>query len=186
MDSIKKYRNKIITGKKISLREIRKSDLASCIRWLKDPEVTRFLSNSVKNLTETEEVQWFRSVKKSKNDIVFSIVAMPENKYIGNCGLHKINWTEKKCELGIFIGDRDYWNRGFGTAATMLLLDFATGTIGIEKIKLFVYEYNLRAKKVYEKCGFSVVEKLKNHHLFDNKYWDTYVMEYSKINSIAL
>jgi len=181
MNSIKKYRNKKIIGETIILREIRKTDLPFCIEWLKDPEVTKFLSNSVKNATEEEEFQWFKIVKKSKNDIVFSIIATGTNMYIGNCGLHKISWPEKTCEMGIFIGDRNYWNKGFGTSAIKLLLDFAIKTAGIEKIKLLVYEYNLRAKKVYEKCGFTVVEILKDHHLFDGKYWDTYVMEYIKV-----
>ena len=180
MNSIKKYRNKKITREKIFLREIRKADLPFCIEWLKDPEVTRFLSNSVKNVSDKEELLWFKTIKNSKNDIVFSIIATSENRYIGNCGLHKINWQEKTCEMGIFIGDRNFWNRGCGTSAIRLLMDFATKTAGIEKIRLLVYEYNLRAKKVYEKCGFKVVEILKNHHLFDNKYWDTYVMEYIK------
>ena len=103
MNSIKKYRNKKIIGETIILREIRKADLPFCIEWLKDPEVTKFLSNSVKNVTEEEEFKWFKTVKKSKNDIVFSIIATGANKYIGNCGLHKIRWPEKTCEMGIFI-----------------------------------------------------------------------------------
>ncbi len=185
MDFLKKYRQKKIIGEKIELRDIRKTDLPSCIKWLKDPEVTKFLSSSVKNVTEAEELQWYKSIKKSKNDIVFSIIVIFENKYIGNCGLHKIDWIDKICELGIFIGERNYWNKGFGTAAIILLLDFAVNTIGIKTVRLFVYEYNLRAKKVYEKCGFTVKEILRDHHLFDNKYWDTYVMEYNRITQIA-
>lgn len=182
MDSIKKYRNIKIMDEKIILREIRKTDLPSCIEWLKDPEVTRFLSNNVKNVTEQEELQWFKTIKNSKTDIVFSIISANEHKYIGNCGLHKINWPEKTCEMGIFIGNRNFWNKGFGTSAIGLLLDFAIKNVGIKNIRLLVYEYNLRAKKVYEKCGFTVIETLKDHHLFDNKYWDTYVMEYRKFS----
>ena len=180
MNSIKEHSNTRITDDRITLREIRKADLPFCIEWLKDPEVTRFLSNSVKNVTEEEELRWFKNIKSSKNDIVFSIISTADNTYIGNCGLHKINWPEKTCEMGIFIGNRNFWNRGLGTSAIKLLMDFAINTVGIKKIRLLVYEYNLRAKKVYEKCGFTVVKTLNNYHLFENKYWDTYVMEYKK------
>ena len=180
MNSITKFKNTQIMDERITLREIRKSDLSCCVEWLRDPEVTRFLSNSVKNISEEDELQWFKTVRSSRNDIVFSIISLAENRHIGNCGLHKINWLDKTCEMGIFIGDRNFWNRGFGTSAIKLLLDFAVNAIGIENIRLQVYEYNLRAKKVYEKCGFTVTETLENHHLFDNKYWDTFVMEYRK------
>lgn len=190
MDLLKKHRNKKITGDSISgdriiLREIRKTDLQSCMIWLNDPGVTMFLSSSAKNPSRDEELKWFRSIKRSKNDIVFSIVTGPGNNYIGNCGLHKINWQEGTCETGIFIGNRSYWNRGFGTSFMKILLNFATDTLGLKKIKLFVYEYNSRAKRVYEKCGFTLVDILKENHLYENKYYDTFVMEYNKAGEIA-
>jgi RimJ/RimL family protein N-acetyltransferase len=92
--------------------------------------------------------------------------------------LHKIDWLQKTCEFGIFIGDKDYWNKNYGTFATKAIARFVFKKLKFDKIRLQVYEYNHRAIKVYKTCGFVIEEVLKKNHLYNNIYWDTYVMEY--------
>ena len=178
MNSVGNLRNKRITDKKITLRKIRKGDLATCVRWLSDPEVTKFLSDSVKNVTDEQELEWFNFIDSSANDMVFALIAKKDRVYIGNCGLHKIDWQQRTCEFGIFIGEQSYWNRGYGTDATRAIVDFVFKNLKLEKIRLLVYEYNPRAIKVYKSCGFVIEDVLKKDHLYNNIYWDTYVMEY--------
>jgi RimJ/RimL family protein N-acetyltransferase len=177
MNAVKRYKNIILAGNKVTLRKIKKSDLKSCIKWFSDPEVVKFLSTSVKNITEEQELEWFNFIKDSENDFVFAIISKNDGVYIGNCGLHKIDWNEKNCEFGIFIGNKDYWNKGYGTDALKSLMNFVFCDLKLQKIKLLVYEYNCRAKKVYDNCGFILVDTLKKHHLYNNIYWDTFVME---------
>jgi RimJ/RimL family protein N-acetyltransferase len=71
MDSIENLKNKRITEDILVLRRIRKSDLASCVRWLSDPEVTKFLSDSVKNVTDEQELEWFNFIDSSVKYMVF-------------------------------------------------------------------------------------------------------------------
>ena len=174
------HKNIEIKSNKLLLREIKKTDLSKCIKWLHDPEITKFLSNDIKNVTEEEETRWFESVKRSNNDIVFSIIIRDSQEYIGNCSLNKIDWIHKTCRMGIFIGDKEFWNKGFGTLAIKVLIDFALNKIGMNKIELIVYEYNHRAMKVYKNCGFATVSTIKHHHLYNHRYWDAYLMEYIK------
>lgn len=178
MNSIENLKNKRITEEKIVLRRIRKSDLAACIRWLSDQEVTKFLSDSVKNVTEEQELEWFNFIDSSVNDMVFALISRKDRAHIGNCGLHKIDWQQKTCEFGIFIGEKDYWNKNYGTVATKAIAGFVFKKLKFDKIKLLVYEYNHRAIKVYKTCGFVIVEVLKKNHFYNNIYWDTFVMEY--------
>jgi RimJ/RimL family protein N-acetyltransferase len=177
MEKTRHFRNFTLKGGKVSMRKIEKKDLALCIKWFRDPEVVKFLSNSIKNITEDMELDWFNFIESSDNDLVFAIISGCDGKYIGNCGLHKIDWNEKTCEFGMFIGDKDYWNRGYGTDALKTIIDFAFGELGLQTIKLLVYEYNHRAMKVYENCGFVLVDTIKKHHLYNDMYWDTFVME---------
>ncbi len=178
MDNIKDLKNKKIINEKITLRKIRKSDLSACVRWLSDPEVTKFLSDSVKNVTDEQELEWFNFIASSANDMVFAIIANRDRAHIGNCGLHKIDWQQKTCEFGIFIGEKSYWNKTYGTEATRAIVDFVCKNLKFEKIRLMVYEYNHRAIKVYESCGFISEDILKKDHFYNNIYWDTFVMEY--------
>lgn len=178
MQNSKNYKSKTIYGEKTVLRPLLLKDLRSCLVWLKDPEVNKYLNQNYDDLTIEQEQQWFNFIQKSKNDFVFAVIVKNNKKYIGNCGLHKINWLEKTCEFGIVLGEKNYWNKGYGSDATRTIIKFATEDLLLSKIILHVYKYNLRAKKVYENCGFKFVKILKNEHFYDNKYWDTYEMEY--------
>jgi len=180
MGKLNYYRNKIISGDKIFLKKITRNNLSTCVKWLNDPEVNRFLSQSIKNIDEQKELDWYKNIRNSEEDLVFTINTKADSAYIGNCGLHKINLEKKLCELGIFIGNRDYWNKGFGTDTVRTILNFASTVLGIDAVQLIVYEYNHRAIYIYEKCGFVQTGILKKHHFYDNVYWDAYVMEFRK------
>lgn len=173
----KKLKKTIIRNKKVLIRPLGKNDLPWLIKWLKDPEVNKFLSSDFSDLdTEKEEI-WFREMSLSVNDFVFAIEIYREEKYIGDCGLHKINWDEKNAEFGIAIGDKNYWGKGYGRDATEAAIKFASRYLGLESIKLSVYEYNKRAIKTYERCGFKEKKILEKDHFYNNIYWDTIIME---------
>ncbi len=173
------FLDKNISGKKIILRKLERCDLEISITWLKDPTVNKFLSHNFKELTIDEELQWFNSIQLSNRDMVFAIIVKDKNKYIGNCSLHRIDWVSKTCELGIVIGNKEYWNKGYGSDVINSITGFVLNKLNLANIHLNVYEYNNRAIKAYKKCGFKLIKILKENHLYDNKYWDTYVMEYS-------
>jgi len=172
------FLDKNISGKKIILRKLERCDLETSITWFKDPAINKFLSHNFKKLTIDEEFQWFNSIQLSNRDMVFAIIAKDKDKYIGNCGLHKIDWSGKTCELGIVIGNKEYWDKGYGSDVINSITDFAINKLNLLNIHLNVYEYNNRAIKAYTKCGFKLIKILKKNHFYNNKYWDTFIMEY--------
>ena len=82
MNSLKNYKNKVIAGKKILLRKLKKGDLKYCIVWLRDPEVNKFLSHGLKDVTEDQELEWYDFISNSDNDLVFAIISKTNKKYI--------------------------------------------------------------------------------------------------------
>jgi RimJ/RimL family protein N-acetyltransferase len=173
----KKLKSTVSRNGKVLIRPLKRSDLYQLIKWLKNPEINKFLSSDFSDLDSEKEERWFREMSLSVNDFVFAIETRQEKKYIGNCGLHKINWDEKKADFGIAIGDKNYWGKGYGRDAIGAAIKFAFKKLGLEKIALSVYEYNKRAIKSYTKCGFKKKEILKKDHLYNNIYWDTIIME---------
>jgi len=167
------------SGDRIVLRAIQEKNIKDCIKWLSDPEVNKFLSHNIKNISEEQELEWLNYINSSSTDIVFAITIKESGRYIGNCGLHKVNMSQKICEFGIFIGDKKYWNKGLGTDTVKTTSNFAISELGLNTIRLTVYEYNHRAISVYKNCGFDTVEILKKHHFYDDVYWDAFVMEYN-------
>ena len=77
-----------------------------------------------------------------------------DGRFIGNVELDHISRKNGTAELVIVIGERDYWDKGFGTEAIMLTLSFAFARIHLSRVYLRVYTSNRRAIRCYEKCGF--------------------------------
>ena len=178
--NLNKFPSKKIFGKKTILRALKKGDLKKCLIWLKDSSINMYLSQNFHDYTEEQELKWFEHIRSSQNDIVFAIEDIDTNLYIGNCALHKIDWEKGVCELGILIGEKDYWNRGFGSDAIRSVTNFALSYLNLISVVLNVYKYNHRAIKVYKKCGFKTTQIQKKDHFYGGKFWDTLVMELKK------
>jgi [ribosomal protein S5]-alanine N-acetyltransferase len=83
-----------------------------------------------------------------------SPVERPEGRLIGTVRLHAISWPDRNARLAIGIFDRRFWSHGYGTEAMRLLLRHAFEDLRLHRIDLRVLEYNTRAIRAYEKCGF--------------------------------
>lgn len=173
-----KYTVHKIPGKKTVLRLLEKRDLKKCLDWLKDPSVNMYLSQNFREYDEKKELKWFEFIQGSNNDIVFAIEDIKTNLHIGNCALHKIDWEKGSCELGIMIGKKDYWDKGYGSDVIKNIINFSLSNLKLTKIILNVYSYNKRAIKVYKRFGFKIIQIQNKDHFYDGKFWDTLVMEF--------
>ena len=90
----------------------------------------------------------------SPTDFFFTIRILGEDKLIGGLGLNVINWAARESFIGIFIGEREYWGKGYGTDAMRVLLRFAFQELGLHRLSLGVFADNLRAIRSYQKAGF--------------------------------
>jgi len=86
------------------------------------------------------------------------------------------NLPSRSATFGIIIGDPAYLDRGYGTEASTLLLDYAFGVLGYHKINLDLFEYNARAQAMYEKLGFVVEGRRRENHWSRGRFWDDILM----------
>ncbi len=178
--SLGDYTVQKVLGKKTILRVLEKRDLKRSLVWLKDPFVNMYLSQNFRDYDGKKELKWFEFIRSSKNDIVFAIEDTETNLHIGNCALHKIDWEKGSCELGIMIGEKDYWNRGYGSDVIKSIINFSMHGLKLTNIVLNVYSYNKRAIKVYKKCGFRLIQIQSKDHFYNGRFWDTLIMEFRK------
>jgi len=101
---------------KIHLRAFEKEDLDTVLRWVNDEEVTRSLSDAlIYPMSRADEIKWLESVSVANpREKVFGIETL-NKELIGSVGLHTINWVERKAELGIMIGEKQFWGKGYGS-----------------------------------------------------------------------
>jgi diamine N-acetyltransferase len=168
----------MIYGERVRLRHVERDDLPRFVEWLNDPEVRHGLSLYLP-LSMGEEEQWFENMMKGKpyeQPLVIEVEAEPGWTMIGNSGFFGFDWRIRKAELGILIGDKSYWNRGYGTEVMRLLLHHGFTTLNLNRIFLRVYEDNPRAIRAYEKAGFVHEGRLRQAEFHDGRYLDVLLM----------
>lgn len=173
-----KYFKKIV-GDRIYLSPTCTEDVEQFTQWLNDFQTTDYLGRSGSIMTTINEQEFLE--KRSKNDMAsFSIVTLQEDKLIGTISLEHINLINRDAILGIFIGDGEYRNQGYGTEAIKLILDYGFNYINLHSIKLDVMSFNLRAQKCYQKCGFKECGRRRQCKYINGKYYDSIEMDILK------
>lgn len=163
-----------ITGKKIRLRAIERSDIPTFVRWFNDPEVRQYLAMYMP-MSQAQEERWFEAQLEQRDRFIFGIETL-DGKLIGNLGLINIDWKNSHALLGIVLGEKEYWGQGYGTDAITAVLGFAFKQMNLHRVHLATYEYNKRAIRCYEKCGFKLEGRMRQAHFYDGQYHDELVM----------
>jgi ribosomal-protein-alanine N-acetyltransferase len=145
----------MIKGRKVVLREKRLSDAVDDYAWRCDPELARldaappsWLSFSEFMMSYAEELR-YPSPRRSR----FGIDTL-DGKHIGNCMYYDIDHKKREAEIGIMIGNRNYWDQGYGTDAITTLVRHIFEEAGLERVYLNTLNWNFRAQRCFEKCGF--------------------------------
>ena len=138
----------------VKLRPIRMGDAETCFRWISDPDVTRLLGLTQPARSLARERAWISGVLADKQGQRMFVIADEHGSRIGTCGLRGIDRDAGTAFLGIVIGEKSLWNRGYGTAATKALVDYAFGELGLREVRLSCHADNRGALRCYGKAGF--------------------------------
>lgn len=160
-----------LIGERIYLRGIEKKDLSGeYYDWMNDYEITRYLeSGRFPNSQEGMEA-YYQARVNNPNEVFLAVVLKENDRHIGNVKLGSINWVHRHAEIGILIGAKDCWNKGYGTEATVLLMDYAFKRLNLHKIILGVVAEHKAAIKVYENIGFIKEGEISDYLFVDNSY----------------
>jgi RimJ/RimL family protein N-acetyltransferase len=145
-----------IIGKKVRLREKLLSDAHDDYGWQRDPELAHFDGIAP---TKLAFEQYFENYKremryyKTASRHVFGIETL-DGIHIGNSAFYDIDEDLRETELGILIGNREYWNKGYGAETVCLLVDYIFQKTRLRRIHLKTLEENKRAQESFKKCGF--------------------------------
>lgn len=78
-------------------------------------------------------------------------------EYIGTIELYDLR--SDTATLGIIIGEKSHWSRGYGPEAIQALAAYAFGDLGLERLRLSTFGDNLRAQAAFKKVGFAEVRR---------------------------
>lgn len=147
----------MIDGSKVALRNKRLSDARNDYDWQKDPELARLDAAPPIACTYDEYITDYASEHfyPSSTRHSFAVETL-DGKHIGNCVYYNVDEDKGEAELGIMIGNRDYWDRGYGTDTVRALTDHVFRHTGINRIYLKTLASNARAQKCFQKCSFTL------------------------------
>ena len=129
-------------------------------------------------MAQTAEENWLRervSTMGSFTDVFFAIETR-EGRHIGNTNFFNVSPENRSAELGIMIGEKDCWFKGYGSDALVTLLRFGFDEMNLNRVELWVYGLNARAQSAYRKVGFIEEARLRGDLYREGAYDDAVVM----------
>jgi RimJ/RimL family protein N-acetyltransferase len=149
------------------------------VRWGSDSEYLRLLDAepatrfSVKQVTE-----WIQKdqEKDPPSFYFFAIRTLENDQLVGFTGLDGDAFPHGDLFVGIGIGDREFWGKGYGTDAMKVILRYAFMELNVRRVSLSTFEYNPRAIRSYEKAGFVHEGRLRKFLLREGRRWDMLIM----------
>jgi RimJ/RimL family protein N-acetyltransferase len=159
----------MLTGRLVLLRHLKEEDREAFQAWINERDLV-ILNGTYHPISDISHREWFESISRRPDTVIFSIVDTQSDRLIGSCYLASIHHTHRTAELQIRIGCSDYRGRGYGTEAVKLLLKHGFHDLNLNRIYLHVFEDNIAAIKTYEKCNFQEEGTLRKAVFVNGKY----------------
>ena len=151
-----------LRGARVVLRDKRPGDAENDYRWRSDPELARLDAAIPLTMSFERYLKLFEDQMKypTPGSHHYSIETL-DGLFIGNCMYYDLDTVNREAELGIVIGDRDYWSDGYGYDAVTTLLDHMFTVRDLKRVYLHTLEWNNRAQKSFSKSGFNAVRPVR-------------------------
>lgn len=173
-----KYFNKIDSDN-IYLSPINIEDVPIYVKWLSNPDITDKLHSTKRVFNLVNEKEYINK-RLEDGDYIFSIIRKKDDTLIGNIGLERIDHIDRTATLGIFIGDSNNHDKGYGSEALRALLNYGFSVLNLNNIGLSVIDFNERAIHCYNKVGFKEYGRRHQAYYVNNEYHDIIYMEVLK------
>ncbi|HSK87652.1 MAG TPA: GNAT family protein [Anaerolineales bacterium] len=145
-------------------------------RWQRDSEYVRLADSDPTRLSSEKKIkEWFDKQAEGgpqPERYSFSVRTLDEDRYIGFLGMW-VDLIHSEAWVGLGIGEREFWSKGYGSDMMKLCLQYVFSELGLERLSLGLHEYNPRALRSYEKCGFRLEGRTRKDVMREGRRTDT-------------
>ncbi|MFC7322082.1 GNAT family N-acetyltransferase [Halobacillus campisalis] len=174
----------MLKGEIVELRPVSREDLAHLYRWANDEKLTQQGSGSsaaLQNNNPKEAIEAHYENNLTSHDMwthgkVFIVYTLATDEVIGKCDFRQVNPITRSAEIGLNIGERSFWGKGYGQDIIKTMLKHLFYTLNVRRVQLDTWSGNHQAIRLYEKCGFKHEGKLRQNEFIDGEYYDTVLM----------
>jgi RimJ/RimL family protein N-acetyltransferase len=168
-----------IAGERVRLGPPDATMIPAFLRWLADPDVTRYLGAGFPP-SHTMEQEWLDRIARSEADVVWAVWATDGeagDRLIGTTGIHGLNWRDRRATTGNLIGEKAEWRKGYGSEAVRLRTRYAFEMLGLQKVMTEAFAENLASIRALEKAGYRQCGTLRRHVFRHGRWHDFWVAE---------
>ena len=164
-----------LVGERIYLRPLEAEDEQYFYPWFNNYEIMKMVGEVYplsREKTRNRLEEWI----SASDSISLTIVIHGEDRIIGTVGLLHVDTIHRRAELGIIIGEEEYWSKGYGTEAIALLLQYGFNRLNLHMVYLGYIEFNEMARKCYENLGFCHDGVIRDKYCVNGTYYNCIMM----------
>jgi len=159
-------------GRIVKLRKLQKEDMEGMLEWMSDSDIRQNFRFGADRLDEKRILQFIENAEIMPiegKSVHYAIADKESDEYLGTISLKEVSTVNKNAEYAISLRKKAQ-GKGIASKATKEILRLAFDEFKFERIYLNVFSDNVRAIKLYEKCGFTFEGEFRNHLLVEDEY----------------
>ncbi|MDG1970752.1 MAG: GNAT family protein [Paracoccaceae bacterium] len=111
---------------------------------------------------------WIKSIRADP----FAWEIEHQGRLIGQIRLHSINETDQRARLSVGILTEDQLGQGIGRRVIGMILTHAFGEMSLHRVGLRVLDFNTRAIRCYQSCGFVEEGRERQSACINGEFYD--------------
>lgn len=172
---------KLYETERFYVRPFTSNDITEQYRqWFFDVEVIRYNSHGLFPYTKNQMEKFIESLESS-DDLIWGIFtkfspygASLSGLHIGNVSLQRINWTYRSAEFAIVMGEKDYWDKGYGTEAAKMIISHGFNRLNLHRVWTGTASTNIGMQKIAEKLGMKKEGVFRDAMFLNGQYVDIF------------
>lgn len=168
---------KKLAGAQCYLSPCSPEDAESWTHWFNNLEVALPLGDEAYVPAGLARMRADAAAMIQNKEHVFSIVDLKTDQLLGRCLLFGVDPVNRSAKFGIAIGEKAFWNQGYGFEATRLLLDYGFNLLNLNSIMLGVFAFNTAAIRCYQKAGFKEIGRRRQARIIGSRKFDAIFMD---------
>jgi RimJ/RimL family protein N-acetyltransferase len=144
--------------------------------WMRDEAVQRFLESRGQPMSLESLAAFVAKANVDPDTLMLGMFQADDDQHIGNIKLGPIDRRHARASLGILIGERDAWGRGYATEAVRAVSDYAIAKLGVAKVTAGAYDENAGSIAAFQRAGFVIEGRLARHAVLDGRRVDVVMM----------
>jgi RimJ/RimL family protein N-acetyltransferase len=171
-----------LTGTKVTLKQLDARYIDDYLLMITDPQALRLTGSHTSDppgdpaVRREKALTWLGSRPDQHDRADWAILRNTDGRFVGEVVLNEYDEDNESVSFRIMLGPEEHFGHGYGTEATRLVIEYARNVVGLHRISLHVYDFNPRARRVYEKCGFQAEGVLRDALRWDGEWIDAVVM----------